>query len=302
MINAIQYFSEAGKLTDLSKHKERLNEIADNPECICQIVQGLLVHDYWAWIGAYGFKYQEEKDGYLRRYMNMSDLLEKILELDSRPLTIARMPENRAIVCCREFATLACAIIMAKGTPARSRCGFASYFGNDFYCDHWVVEYWSGQRWIMNDPQIDPLQLSTLQKWGIDVGINSSLNVHDLTNDNFLVAGKVWQLCRQGKIDPMQCGILDIRGLWFVRGQLLRDFAALNKIQLVPHLIRTQHNLDWKSWKLMSMEDSELTDSELSLLDYIADLTLNADSNIDEILKMYSENELLQVPEELLLM
>lgn len=154
----------------------------------------------------------------------------------------------------------------------------------------------------MNDPQIDPVQLSTLPKWGVDVGINSSLHVHDLTDDNFFVAGKAWRLCRKGELDPMKCGISDIRGLWFVRSQLLRDFAALNKIQLAVHLARTLHGLDWKSWKLMGMDDNELTDSELSLLDYIADLTLDADNNVEKIRKLYSENELLQVPMELLSM
>ena len=299
MNQAIQYYCEAGRLTDLSKHKELLDALADNPECICQVVQGLLVHDEWT--EAYGFQYPIEDDDW-RMNMNMSDLLDKIIELDPRPLTIARTPENRAVVCCREFATLACAILVAKGIPARSRCGFARYFSDDLLCDHWVVEYWNGKRWIMNDPQIDPMQLSTLPKWGIDVGINSSLNVHDLTHDNFLTAGKAWLLCREGKIDPMKCGICDIRGLWFVRGQLLRDFAALNKIQLVPHLVRTTRNLDWKSWRLMDLDDQELTDRELSLLDYIAGLSLDVDFNLEKIQKLYSENELLQVPEELLSM
>ena len=299
MTKSIQYYMKAGLFTDLSKHRERLDAIADNPECICQIVQGLLVHDSWA--EAYGIKFQDDDD-YLSMNMNMSDLLGKIIRLDPRPLTIARMPENRAVTCCREFATLACAMLIAKGIPARSRCGFARYFSNEILCDHWVVEYWNGIRWITNDPQIDPLQLSTLPKWGIDVGVNSSLNVHDLTEDNFYVAGKAWKLCRKGELDPMTCGIHDIRGLWFVRGQLLRDFAALNKIQPVVHLARTLHGLDWKSWRLMSVDDNELTDSEISLLDYIADLTLDVDNNIEKIQKAYSENKLLQIPKEYLSM
>jgi len=297
MNKAIQYYSVAGKFTDLSKHTKQLNMIADNPECICQIVQGLLVHDSWA--EAYGIKFQSEEND-SSGIINMSDLLDKIIRLDPRTLTIARMPENRAVACCREFANLACAMLIAKGIPARSRCGFARYFSPDFLCDHWVVEYWNGKRWIMNDPQIDPMQLSTLPKWGIDVGISSNLNVHDLTDDNFYVGSKAWKLCRKGELDPMKCGILDITGLWFVRGQLLRDFAALNKRPPVVHLARTLHGLDWKSWKLMSMNDDELSESEFSLLDYIADLMLDIDNNIDEIQKLYSENELLQVPEELI--
>jgi len=295
---SIEFFSTAGRFTCLSKYKEQLGTIANNPECICQIVQGLLVHD--AWTEAYGFQLKPE-EFHLGANTYMSDLLGKVIALDPRPLTIARMPENRAVACCREFANLACAMLIAKGIPARSRCGLARYFATDFLCDHWIVEYWNGTRWVMNDPQIDPMQLSTLPKWGIDVGVNSKLNVHDLTDDNFYVGGKAWKLCRKGEVDPMQCGIMDVRGLWFVRGQLLRDFAALNKIPPVVHLARVLHGLDWKTWKLMSMDDNDMTDNELSLLDYIAELTLDVDSNIEEIQKLYLENELLQVPEELFL-
>ena len=122
MSRALQYYGKAGIFTNLSKHKGLLDSIADNPECICQVAQGLLVHD--AWTEAYGFKVQFE-ELHAHTNMNMSDLLDKIISLDPRPLTIARMPENRAIACCREFATLACAMLITKGIPARSRCGFA---------------------------------------------------------------------------------------------------------------------------------------------------------------------------------
>jgi hypothetical protein len=37
----------------------------------------------------------------------------------------------------RDFALMMCAFLRAKGTAARVRCGFASYFGEGWE-DHWV--------------------------------------------------------------------------------------------------------------------------------------------------------------------
>ena len=295
-MEALHYYSTAGKLTGLERHKNRLDEMTDNPDYLCQIVQGLLLHD--AWTESYGFRFVMEEDGWR---MHMAALLDKVVELDPRPLTIPRAPEKRPVVCCREFATLACALLAAKGVPARSRCGFAAYFGRGLH-DHWIVEYWNGERWVGSDPQIDPLQLSLLQKWGVPVGRNGTVNPHDLSADDFHVAGKAWRLCRSGEMDPDAYGIDDARGLCFVRGQLLRDFASLNKIQPVPHFVRIMHGLDWQPWRLMQAGDGELSDLEWALLDRVALLSEEPHGNIAEIRRLYAETELLQVPEILLSM
>ena len=298
MNNELNYYKLPGQLTDLSVYAETIKKITDNPEYICQIVQGLIVHG--AWVKQYGFEYNDENECY--HLLNMSDLLRKILEFDSRSLTIARLPENRLIACCREFATLACAIMRTKGIPARSRCGFAVYLGwKGSLEDHWIVEYWNGDRWVMNDPQVDPFQLSQLMGWGYNkLSIQSELSVpnpHDLTDNDFIIAGKAWQMCRNGIISPDICGIADLKGLWFVRGQLLRDFAALNKIETVPHLCRTERGLDWSLWKLLNKKDDEITSKDLELLDNIAALTLNVKDNLSIINEYYLSNSALQVPQ-----
>jgi hypothetical protein len=228
--------------------------------------------------------------------------MSKIIENNPMPLTIARLPEERIIASCREFATLACAILRAKGIPARSRCGFAVYLGwKGSLEDHWIVEYWNGNRWIMNDPQIDPFQLSQIKKWGYNkLSIHTETHIpnpHDLTDNNFIVAGKAWQMCRNGLISPEICGIQNLHGLWFVRGQLLRDFAALNKIEVVPHLCRTERGLNWELWELINKADESLSDIELKLLDDIAYLTLDVKNSLYKINKLFMENELLQVPQ-----
>jgi len=297
MNNELSYYSTSGILTNLSKHTDIIDEMTDNPEFICQIVQGLIVHG--AWCKLYGFAENEEITFH---FPDVSVLLGKILDFDSRSLTIARLPENRIQASCREFATLACAIMRAKRIPARSRCGFAVYLGwQGSLEDHWVVEYWNGKRWVMNDPQIDPFQLSQLKKWGYNkISVQSEipvLNPHDLTGDNFIVAGRAWKMCRDADILPEICGIHDLHGLWFVRGQLLRDFAALNKIEVVPHLCRTERGMDWDLWELMKKSDNEITDKEFELLDYIAELTLDVEKNISTIHEVYSSNDSLHVPQ-----
>jgi hypothetical protein len=117
----------------------------------------------------------------------------------------------------------------------------------------------------------------------------------DSSLDNFKAGGRL----SSSPIRP-EWGINSLYGLWFIRGQLLRDFAALNKVETVPYLVRICKGLDWKPWRLVALKDDQLTKDELSLLDEIAELTLNADSNFLEIRKAYSTNNDLAVPDEII--
>jgi hypothetical protein len=316
MNEVLKYYSLPGEITSLNKYKEFTEWLTADPGAIYQVVQGLLVHDMW--VGQYGEAYIKAHE-YTQKFAFMEDLLDKALELDHSNLSIPRHPRNRVIACCREFATLMCALLRAKGIPARSRCGFAVYFGWDGqYEDHWICEYWDGEKWVMADPQLDPFQQSTVNRWGMEaVQENNGLlqrmntfNPRNLKADEFVTAGQAWILCREGAADPEnfgigspirpEWGIDSLYGLWFVRGQLLRDFAALNKVETVPYLVRICKGLDWKVWRLVGAKDEELTEEDLCLLDTIAKLTLQADANYHEISRAYAENKDLRVPAEIL--
>lgn len=301
----LKYYTKPGKITNIDKYKSFIKWLTDDPNAICQVVQGLIVHD--SWIKDYGEIYNKSHE-YSQKTVYMEDLLDKILEIDKSNLAIPRHPRDRVIACCREFATLMCAFLRAKGIPARSRCGFAVYFGwNGMYEDHWICEYWNGRRWIMCDPQLDPFQESSVINWASEV---HKFNPHDLKHDEFITAGEAWKLCREGKKDPKQFGIgctirpewgiNSLHGLWFVRGQLLRDFASLNKVETVPYLVRICEGLDWKPWRLVYEKDSKLTEDDLLLLDKIAELTIDADTNFDKIRKEYLTNSDLTVPDEII--
>lgn len=311
--DVLAYYRTPGPITGLGGHKAFTDWLTGDATALYQVAQGLIIHDMW--VGSYGIEYNANNE-YPQETAWMDDLLAKALELDNRSLAIPRAPEKRVIACCREFATLFCALLRAKGIPARSRCGFATYFGwGPNYEDHWVTEWWEGSRWVWSDPQLDPLQQSLLQDWTLKNGQPSAelrervlgFNPRDLKPGEFMTAGQAWKLCRQGKADPMRFGIgcpirpewgIDsLYGLWFVRGQLMRDFAALNKVETVPYLVRICRKLDWKAWRLVGAADGELTGGELKLLDEVAEMTIDADCRFMDIRNLYDANPAVQVPD-----
>ena len=297
---SLNYYSTPGNITKLNKYADFLSWLSDDPRVIFQVVQGLLIHDLWV----KNFDIElNKKQMNEQNIAYMEDLLDKALELSSLSLSAPRNPEKRVICCCREFATLMCAILRFKGIPARSRCGFATYFAdNGFFDDHWICEYWNIEDncWIMVDPQIDPFIQSTICMKG---------NPLNLTQQEFVTAGKAWKMCRSGEYNPVKFGIgcdpklfglESLYGLWLVRGNLLRDFAALNKIETIPFLVRLDKGLTWDSWELISKKDDDITDEEMNLLDTIAELSISPDQYFDEIQQFFNEEKRLQPPANIL--
>lgn len=295
----LDFYTTPGQVTDLSPYADFVVWLTDDIRAITQVVQGLLIHDLW--LPSYGIAMRREQV-YDARIAYMTDLLDKALALDPRSLAIPRAPEQRVICCCREFATLLCAILRHKGVPARSRCGFAAYLAYPgYYEDHWVCEYFdhAQRRWIRVDPQIDPLQQSTL---ALDI------DPLDVAQGRFLTAGEAWKLCRSGAVpadrfgiaaDPKLWGLDSLYGLWFARGQLLRDFAALNKVETVPYLVRVGQHLSWESWRLVGSDDADITGDDLALLDRVADVAADATS-LAAITGTYAAHPDLQPPAEIL--
>jgi len=170
-------------------------------------------------------------------------------------------------------------ILRYQGIPARARCGFACYFAPDHYEDHWVCEYWNAelQRWITVDSQLDNLQRSVLA-----VGFDPL----DVPRDQFLPGGEAWRLCRAGLADPDKFGIFDMHGLWFVRGNLVRDVASLNKIELLP----------WDCWGLVDAREEDLSAADLALLDRAAELTCGDVPEWELVRQLYESDERFRVP------
>ncbi len=147
---------------------------------------------------------------------------------------------------------------------------------------------------------MDPLQQSTLL-----LGFSPL----DLPRAQFVLSGEAWKRCRAGEADPNafgigcdpeEFGLSTLYGLWFVRGNLMRDFASLSKVETVPLLMRSWRGLTWDSWRLVGATDDELTDEDLALLDTIAELTVDPDTRFDELREMYESRPELRPPDGIL--
>lgn len=269
-----RFYAEQGIITDPSEYADKLQNLPRDISALVKVVQGLLIHVFWT--ERYGLNLSEERKQEVQlRKVRLQ--LQRIFELDGSPLQNPRPLERRLAGNCRDFATLLCSFLRSQGIPARARCGFGAYFRPGTYEDHWVCEYWheGEKRWVLVDAQLDDLQRKVL-------GIR--FDNLDVPRNEFIVGGKAWHWCRQGKADPNDFGIFDMRGLGFIRGDFVRDIAALNKVELLP----------WDCWGLAG-PDSELTEADLEFLDHCAPLTMDANVDSAKVRELYLDPRL-QVP------
>lgn len=272
---ALAYFASPGPFTDLAPHADRVSVLPRAVPDLCRVVQGLVVHPFMAHLYDLAPAALRLDELEIRTATAMVD---RILALDARPLAEPRPPARRVVGNCRHFSVLLCALLRARGVPARARCGFGAYFEASRFVDHWVCEVWDAARgsWVLVDAQIDERQRSA---FGV------SFDPLDVPRSQFLVAGDAWQRCRSGRADPLKFGILDVWGLWFVRGNLVRDLAAHAKRELLP----------WDGWGLMATRDDGDA-AELALLDRIAVLTQASGERHAEILELQASHPGLRVP------
>lgn len=279
MSTAWHVYASHGLITEPGDQTALFQALPTDIPALCRIVQGLMIHVFWA--NQYGVQLTPEREAEVQlRYVPRQ--LERLLELDARPLTVARPPDRRLVGNCRDFTVMLTSILRSHGIPARARCGFARYFAPDFYVDHWVCEVWSAaeQRWILVDAQLDELQAAKL---------SLTFDPLDVPRDQFITGGKAWQMCRNGDADPDTFGIHDMHGMWFVRGDLVRDIAALNKVELLP----------WDSWGIIERTDEELTSDDLAQLDRVAQLAAGDVPDLDAVRRLYEDDDRLRVPAEI---
>jgi hypothetical protein len=259
-------------MSDPGRHAALFDGLPDEPGALAKTVQGLLIHQHIA--PAYGvtLSTDQRSQSHVRA---VEKILDDIVTRDGRPLSVLRGASERQVGVCRHFTLLHVAMLRAHGIAARARCGFGAYFEKGRYVDHWVTEYWDeeAKNWVLFDAQIDDRQRE-LFKIGFDTA--------DVPRDQFVVAGDAWSLCRSGRADPSAFGILDMYGLWFIAGNLVRDVAALNNREMLP----------WDIWGAMRRQDSEL---DLGFFDQLAVVSSEPDAHIGELNALYCD-ERVSVP------
>jgi hypothetical protein len=266
-------------MTNPGKHASLLADLPDDIASICLAVQNNLIHNFWA--SRMGLTLTEEKQRSLQ-IRTVAEKLALIARVSNQPLSIPRPLDQRQVGNCRDFSVLFCSILRHKKIPCRARCGFATYFEPGQYEDHWVCEYWNAiaKRWVMVDSQLDSFQMGAL-------GVK--FDPLDVPTGEFITAGRAWEMCRSGKADPDKFGILDMHGTWFIWGDVVRDFLALNKIEILP----------WDGgWGFLSqgLSDPLPNEGTLALYDKIAKMTLAVDDRFPEIRAYFKSNSGFRLP------
>jgi len=269
------FYTAPGPMTDLGRHAAAASALPRDLAALCAVVQGDLVHHHWA--GAYKVEMTPAKAAQ-QHLRGAAATLDALLANDPAPLSVRREAADRAVGVCRHFSVVTAAILRAQGVPARARVGFGAYFEPGKFVDHWVVEHWSDEvdRWVLTDAQLDALQRDALK---ID------FDPLDTPRDRFIIAGDAWTQCRSGKADPAKFGIFDMWGLWFIAGNVLRDFASLNNVEMLP----------WDCWGDLEPNQT-LSEEQLSRFDRLAALTLDTDARFAELRGLYASDAGLRVP------
>ena len=261
---AIDY-SSPGPLTDLSRvDPSVLHRVPDDPVEICGLAQSLIVHPFET--EPLGLPEKRFADNQLRP---AEAIVGALLSLRPDPVHVPRDPHERVVGTCRHFALLTTALLRHRGIEARARCGFATYFQEGKGVDHWVVELRQNGGWTRFDPQIVK---------------------QDLTPEQFLSGGEAWVAHRAGRIDAMKFGVggTDNWGPAEIRGNAIRDLAALNKVEMLP----------WDEWGRMEASYRGETGADYDdLMDVIAE-TCAADDP-EEVAGLYRSEDL-EVPKALL--
>jgi hypothetical protein len=214
-----------------------------------------------------------------------SAMLQRLHELDDRPIVEPRATHHRIVGCCRDFTVLFLTLARHQGIPARARVGLATYFVPDYILDHEIAEVWdaTAQRWRLIDVQLSDEHT--------DPNDGAKVDPLDVPRDRFLVGGAAWLACRTGEADPERfvvdpnLMIPETRGWHQIRHDLLHDLATLNRQEL----------LLWDTWA--PSEIKELSPAQEQLINDVANVTADPDAPWSAVRAIYEDNPLLHVPD-----
>lgn len=274
----VEYFKSFGEISNPAHYRESLEKLPDDPRDICKVVQSLIIHPLW--LSNYGVTADEGRLYGEQQARSVVDIITNIEKLDPAPINKPRKPAARTIGTCRNYSLLFCSVLRSKSVPARLRCGFATYFDTGRYIDHWICEYWSDSEkyWVRVDPQLDELQVREL-------GIN--FDPCDVPIDAYLYAGEAWTMCRRERADAADFGIADLNGMGFIKGNIVRDILALNKIETLP----------WDhGWGML--DEAYLRDVDRNQLGYIDRLArCSANSLVHLAHSFFKDDDQIRFPE-----
>ena len=280
---SLTFYAAQSTFSDPGELVAHYADLPRDPAQLARITRDLLIHRLEGEMFGHTHPVDRLHNDAETRYVD--DILRLLVARDGASLTRRREPADRFVGTCRDFALLHTSFLRHAGVPARTRCGFADYFGDGgFHVDHVVTEYWDAERgWLLADPELaDPFVTG---HWKVD------FDPMDVPRDRFLVAGEAWRAIREEGADPETFGLHPPEqgpfwGERFVSGNIRLDLAALNKVE--PLL--------WDVWGEAEGEPGHpLPEPDRLFYDRVAPV-VGGDPSFDAVRTLFTEDDVLRTP------
>ncbi len=272
----LDYYRTHSPITDPGELAHLYDNLPDDLHGIIAIIQGQMIHRLG--VQQFGVTLTRESRAE-QRLRTMIQRLNRMMELNPSPLTVEREPKEKQVGLCRDFAVFLVSILRHKGIPARMRVGFADYLDtkSQFKGDHWITEYWNADqaRWVLADPDVGGVPLGMIP-------VKEGCNLHDIRRDkDFYVAGSAWKLAREGRV---RSDLFRYSGRWkgfpCIRGNLLHDLQALNKLEMGL----------FDYWDELHLKpEIQMTVKDKAVLDKVAELTYHPETYFEEMQSFFAE-------------
>lgn len=218
-------YTAQSTFTTPGQFKAALLELPESLAELSDALENFLIHHAAARSLGFGVPESAEQD---RNSRTVEKLMRVAMSRDNASLRVKRDLANYLYVTCHDFSLISVSILRSRIMPTRLRVGFVDYLVTDFWEDHWICEYWDGGEWRLFDPQ-----MGARSREGFGIGFP----IDDLPRVHFKSAAEMWLALRAGEVKPDNCGVSFVEGIqgeWLCACNLMRDAAALNKIELLP--------------------------------------------------------------------
>jgi len=249
---ATELYIEFSPNTEPGEYRKLYAGLPDDPAVLCGLIKKQLIHP--TRIGDFpeleGLEYEDTK------FYTVKDMLAELVKRNKAGLVQNREPKDRLRVSCRFHSLLLASILKTKKIPVRVRVGFAGYLvpqGVDKRVDHWICEVWDKpkSRWILVDPDIQKI---------------------DFSRAEFEFAGDVW-LGVHDDTAAVRYGVGQWWGKEYIKANTLHDFFCVLGNELIY----------WEGCALARKSLSSFTKEDFALMDKIARLLKDPDTNLNAL-------------------
>ena len=261
-------YTNPGEFADLYKPlPESLDEL-------CALIKKQLIHPFD--LEKYADVIPKNRVYEDREFPTVSLMLKELLNRNGMGLVESRKPGERLVVACVHHSMLLASILRFRGVPVRIRAGYAKYIGgrNDIRVTHAICEVWDDEysKWILVDPDRQRINFPRYE---------------------FEFSYETWNRLRNSHLG---------NELYISRYKSV-DQATVHVICLDLSYIISKEEPYWLDPPIVFQVATSITDlseSELQVLDKIAGYLKDPDDHLDEMMFIQEKTPFLVIEKETL--